>query len=306
LKSMGYNSARYIHALYQAMNLAFADRDFYYGDPYLPPVEPIKGLLSKEYASERYGEINWQHNTPFMKPGDPYPFQGQTNPYRELVDHWKPRLAERRRAALDEGRSLSDDEAFLAGTTSIQAADEQGWVVSITPSGGWVPAFIAGTTGFGLSQRMQSFVMDESVNPFNVLAPGKRPRATLSPSMALKDGKPFLSFAVQGGDAQDQNLLQFFLNVVEFNMNVQQAAEAANINSYQMHESFGAHTSEPGRLIVRNDTPSWVRAELERMGYRIEGWEKTSGPINAIFIDRPHGTLWGGSSDFGEDYGIAW
>ncbi len=306
LKSMGYNSAKYIHTLYQAMNLAFADRDFYYGDPYVPPVEPIKGLLSKEYALERFGEINWEHNAPFVKPGDPYPFQGQTNPYRELVEHWKPRLTERRRAALDEEHTLTDDQAFLAGTTSIQAADEQGWVVSITPSGGWVPAFIAGSTGFGLSQRMQSFVMDESTNPFNVLAPGKRPRATLSPSMALKDGKPFLSFAVQGGDAQDQNLLQFFLNVVEFNMSVQQAAEAANINSYQMLESFGAHTSEPGRLVVRNDTPSWVRAELERMGYRIEGWAKTSGPINAIYIDRPHGTLWGGSSDFGEDYGIAW
>jgi len=306
LKSMGYNSAKYIHALYQAMNLAFADRDFYYGDPYVPPVEPIKGLLSKEYARERFGQINWEHNASLVKPGDPYPFQGQTNPYRDLIDHWKPRLAERRRAALDEEHSLTDDQAFLAGTTSIQAADEQGWVVSITPSGGWVPAFIAGSTGFGLSQRMQSFVMDESTNPFNVLAPGKRPRATLSPSMALRDGKPILSFAVQGGDAQDQNLLQFFLNIVEFNMSVQQAVEAANINSYQMLESFGAHTSEPGRLIVRNDTPSWVRAELERMGYRIEGWEKTSGPINAIFIDQRHGTLWGGSSDFGEDYGIAW
>jgi gamma-glutamyltranspeptidase/glutathione hydrolase len=306
LKSMGYNSAKYIHTLYQAMNLAFADRDFYYGDPYVPPVEPIKGLLSKEYARERYGEINWEHNTPFAKPGDPYPFQGQTNPYRDLIDHWKPRLAERRRAALDEEHTLTHDQAFLAGTTSIQAADEQGWVVSITPSGGWVPAFIAGDTGFGLSQRMQSFVMDEATNPFNVLAPGKRPRATLSPSMALRDGKPLLSFAVQGGDAQDQNLLQFFLNVVEFNMSVQQAAEAANVNSYQMMESFGAHTSEPGRLIVRNDTPSWVRAELERMGYRIETWGKTSGPINAIYIDAKHGTLWGGSSDFGEDYGVAW
>jgi gamma-glutamyltranspeptidase/glutathione hydrolase len=153
---------------------------------------------------------------------------------------------------------------------------------------------------------MQAFGMDEAQNPFNVLAPGKRPRATLSPSIALRDGKPFLSFAVQGGDAQDQNLLQFFLNIVEFRMSVQQAAEAANINSYQMHDSFGDHTSEPGRLIVRADTPSWVRAELERMGYRIETWNKTSGPINAVFIDRAQGSLWGGSSDFGEDYGIAW
>jgi gamma-glutamyltranspeptidase/glutathione hydrolase len=307
LKSMGYNSARYIHTLYQAMNLAFADRDFYYGDPYVPPVEPIKGLLSKEYARDRFAKINWEQNDPFVRPGDPYPYQGATNPYREVLEHWRPRIAERRRAAADDAESqLTHDEAFLAGTTSIQAADAEGWVVSITPSGGWVPAFIAGNTGVGLSQRMQSFVLDAALNPYNVLTPGQRPRATLSPSMALRDGQPFLSFAVQGGDAQDQNLLQFFLNMVEFKMSVQQAVEAANINSYQMQNSFGDHTTEPGRLVVRNDTPSWVQAELAGMGYRIEGWERTSGPINAIFIDRANGSLWGGSSDFGEDYGVAW
>jgi gamma-glutamyltranspeptidase/glutathione hydrolase len=307
VRGMGYNSARYIHTLYQAMNLAFADRDFYYGDPYVPPVEPIKGLLSKEYARQRFGEINWERNDPLVRPGDPYPFQGATNPYRELLDKWRPRIAQRRGAALDEAQNrLTHDEAFRVGTTSIQAADAEGWVVSITPSGGWVPAFIPGNTGVGLSQRMQSFVLDPAVNPFNVLAPGKRPRATLSPSMALRDGKPFLSFAVQGGDAQDQNLLQFFLNMVEFKMSVQQAVEAANINSYQMHNSFGDHTTEPGRLVLRNDTPGWVKAELGRMGYEVEGWERTSGPINAIFIDYVNGSLWGGSSDFGEDYGIAW
>ncbi|MEO8464330.1 MAG: gamma-glutamyltransferase [Gammaproteobacteria bacterium] len=307
LRSMGYNSARYIHTLYQAMNLAYADRDFYYGDPYVPPVEPLKGLLSKEYARKRFMEINWEHNDAGVKPGDPYPFQGQTNPYAKQLERWRPKIApERRRAAVDDETLMTHDEAFMAGTTSLQTADANGWVVSITPSGGWVPAFIAGHTGVGLSQRMQAFGMDEAQNPFNVLAPGKRPRATLSPSIALRDGKPFLSFAVQGGDAQDQNLLQFFLNMVEFRMSVQQAAEAANINSYQLHDSFGDHTSEPGRLVVRVDTPSWVRAELERMGYRIETWNKTSGPINAVFIDRAQGSLWGGSSDFGEDYGIAW
>ena len=121
-------------------------------------------------------------------------------------------------------------ESFIAGTTSVEAADAEGWVVSVTPSGGWIPAVIAGRTGIGLSQRMQSFVLTEAENPFNVLAPGKRPRATLTPSMALKDGKPFLSFAVQGGDTQDQNLLQFFLNVVEFGMNVQEACEAPNVD----------------------------------------------------------------------------
>ena len=307
LRAMGYNSARYIHTLYQAMNLAFADRDFYYGDPYVPPVEPIKGLLSKDYARQRFGQINWEQNDPFVRPGDPYPFQGATNPYRDLLEHWNPRVAEpRRRAEVGAEPQLTHDEAFLVGTTSIQAADAEGWVVSITPSGGWVPAFIAGNTGVGLSQRMQSFVLDPAINPYNVVAPGKRPRATLSPSMALRDGQPFLSFAVQGGDAQDQNLLQFFLNMVEFNMSVQQAVEAANVNSYQMQNSFGDHTSEPGRLVVRNDMPSWVKAELGKMGYRLEGWERTSGPINAIFIDRDNGSLWGGSSDFGEDYGVAW
>jgi gamma-glutamyltranspeptidase/glutathione hydrolase len=307
LRAMGYNSARYIHTLYQAMNLAFADRDFYYGDPYVPPVEPIKGLLSKDYARQRFGQINWEQNDPFVRPGDPYPFQGATNPYRDLLEHWNPRVAEpRRRAEVGAEPQLTHDEAFFVGTTSIQAADAEGWVVSITPSGGWVPAFIAGNTGVGLSQRMQSFVLDPAINPYNVVAPGKRPRATLSPSMALRDGQPFLSFAVQGGDAQDQNLLQFFLNMVEFNMSVQQAVEAANVNSYQMQNSFGDHTSEPGRLVVRNDMPSWVKAELGKMGYRLEGWERTSGPINAIFIDRDNGSLWGGSSDFGEDYGVAW
>jgi gamma-glutamyltranspeptidase/glutathione hydrolase len=307
VRGMGYNSARYIHTLYQAMNLAFADRDFYYGDPYVPPVEPIEGLLSKEYARQRFGEINWERNDPLVRPGDPYPFQNATNPYRDLLAKWRPRIAQQRGAAASEpAEGLTHDEAFRVGTTSIQAADAEGWVVSITPSGGWVPAFIPGNTGIGLSQRMQSFVLDPAVNPYNVLVPGKRPRATLSPSLAVRDGKPFLSFAVQGGDAQDQNLLQFFLNMVEFKMSVQQAVEAANINSYQMHTSFGDQTTEPGRLVVRNDTPGWVKAELGRMGYEVEGWERTSGPINAIFIDHVSGSLWGGSSDFGEDYGVAW
>ena len=97
-----------------------------------------------------------------------------------------------------------------------------------------MPAFIAGRTGVGMSQRTQTFVLDPAENPFNVIAPGKRPRATLTPGLALKDGKPFLSFAVQGGDAQDQDLLQFFLNVVEFGMTPQEATEAPNFISYQM------------------------------------------------------------------------
>jgi len=304
VKAMGYNSAKYIHTLYQTMNLAFADRDFYYGDPYFPPEEPMKGLLSKDYAKDRFNQINWEQNDARAKPGDPYPYQGGTNPFKDLLDRWGQTRTEP--SGMDAAERAAFLEGFLAGTTSIQAADAQGWVVSITPSGGWVPAFIAGRTGVGLSQRMQSFVLDRAENPYNVLEPHKRPRVTLTPSLALKDGKPYLSFAVQGGDTQDQNLLQFFLNVVEFGMNVQQAAEAANVNSYQMHSSFGAHVSEPGRLTLREDVPSWVRAELQAMGYRLDFSPLTSGPINGIFFDAAHKTMWGGSSNHGEDYGIAW
>jgi gamma-glutamyltranspeptidase/glutathione hydrolase len=201
---------------------------------------------------------------------------------------------------------MTDDEAFIAGTTSIQAADKEGWVVSVTPSGGWVPAFIAGDTGIGLSQRMQSFVLDKALNPYNVVEPGKRPRATLTPGMALKDGKPHISFAVQGGDTQDQNLLQFFLNMVEFNMNVQEAVEAGNINSYQMQSSFGAHKSEPGRLVLRDDISEDIKQQLEKMGYNVETRQRSSGPITAIYFDRANGSMWGGASDYGEDYGLAW
>jgi len=305
LQAMGYNSTRYIHSLYQAMNMAFADRDFYYGDPYFPPAEPIQGLLSKEYANARAQQIDWERNDPDIGPGDPYPYQGGTNPFLNFLRDWGTQGRPITEASGAQAMADFEDD-FYRGTTSIQATDAEGWVVSITPSGGWIPSVVAGRTGIGMSQRAQSFVLNQAENPFNVIEPGKRPRATLTPSMALKDGRPFLSFAVQGGDSQDQNLLQFFLNMVEFDMNVQQAAEAANINSYQLRGSFGDHESSPGRLLLQEDTPPWVRSELSEMGYSLTFSERTSGPINAIFFDWAHGSFWGGSSNHGDDYGIAW
>ena len=199
---------------------------------------------------------------------------------------------------------MSHDEGFHAGTTSIQAADEEGWVVSITPSGAWMPAFVAGSTGMSLSQRMQSFELSEKRSPYNTLEPGKRPRATLSPSIALKDGKPYMAFSVQGGDGQDQWLLQFFLNIVEFGMDVQQATEAANFESYQLHSSFGDHYSQPGRIVMRSDMDTLVLRTLIRMGYELEFREKTSGPITAILLNQEYGTMTGGASDFGDDTAI--
>jgi gamma-glutamyltranspeptidase/glutathione hydrolase len=305
LKSMGYNSTRYIHTLYQVMNLAFADRDFYYGDPYFPPQEPMKGLLSKEYAKERIKQIKWEQNDAKAGPGNPYPFQGtEVNPFLDLLENWGKTADLSRPKGMD--LDAFTEQNYLAGTTSIQAVDKEGWVVSVTPSGGWVPAVIAGNTGVGMSQRMQSFVLDAAENPFNVVEPGKRPRATLTPSMAVKDGKPYVSFAVQHGDTQDQNLLQFFLNMVEWGMTVQEACEAPNVISYQMRGSFGKHVSTPGRLLLNETTPDWTRKELRKMGYKLEFKERTSGPLNAVFFDWANGSFWGGSSNYGEDYGIGW
>src|SRR5262245_14995429 len=166
LKGMGYNSGRYVHTVNQALELAFADRDFYYGDIYFPPEEPIKGLLSKEYAKKRREQLDSERNDPDIRPGDPYPFQGGTNPYAPLLAAWHTTGAPKPKGEPSPRAAEQDNPT---GTTSIEAADAEGWVVSVTPSGAWVPAVIAGHTGVGLSQRMQSFVLTPEENPFNVL-----------------------------------------------------------------------------------------------------------------------------------------
>jgi len=310
LQAMGYNSTRYVHTIYQAMSLAYADRDFYYGDPYVAPAEPIVGLLSKDYATQRRALIDFDGPIEHLKPGNPYPFQDQTNPFTDLLEQWTPSPPQAEAAGVDgfqQAMQRSHREGFLAGTTSIQAADAEGWVVSVTPSGGWIPAFIAGNTGIGLSQRMQSFVLDERLNPYNVVAPGKRPRVTLTPSLALKEGAPLMAFSVQGGDSQDQNLLQFFLNMVEWDMTVQQAAEGrGHIQSFNMQSSFGAHQAEPNKIQVPPLVSAHTRAELAGMGYAVEAVERVYNPTTAIWFDHEHGAMHGAASDYGDDYGIAW
>jgi gamma-glutamyltranspeptidase/glutathione hydrolase len=330
LKKMGYNSADYMHIIYQAMNLSFADRDFYYGDPKFATNQPMTGLLSKAYAKQRAAEIDMTKNNPNAGPGDPYPFEGKTNPYMNLIKAkgfqpsvdtaknktgFAPAHDLRTVASLNTNEKLPVDADYMdrlwRGTTTVEAADKEGWIVSITPSGGWLPATIAGNTGVGMSQRMQSFVLDSAQGPFNVVAPGKRPRVTLTPSLAIKDGKPYMAFGVQGGDTQDQNLLQFFLNMVEFGMTVQEATEAANINSNQLWLSLGGSKTadrkpRPGSILLHDNVSEWVRKDLRARGYNLTFDDRTSGPINAILFDWKHGSMWGGSSNHGEDYGIAW
>ncbi len=327
LKKMGYNSPQYINTVYQSMSLAFADRDFYYGDPaFVPTKQPMKGLLSKEYAKQRAQLIDPEKNNAAIGAGDPYPFEGAVNPYLELLKkrqldsdsstkrNFVPAHDSTATVMLEQS-AIAEKELYMdrlwRGTTSVEAADKEGWVVSITPSGGWLPACIAGNTGVGMSQRMQSFVLDAEMNPFNVVEPGKRPRVTLTPSLALKDGKPYIAFAVQGGDTQEQNLLQFFLNMNDFGMTVQQASEAANINTNQLWLSLGGtkmsdRKPRAGDILLSGKTPEATREALKKMGYKLSFGERTSGPINAIFLDRKHNSIWGGSSNNGEDYGIGW
>jgi gamma-glutamyltranspeptidase/glutathione hydrolase len=336
LQKMKYNSVEYINTVYQTMSLTFADRDFYYGDPAFSIQIPIKGLLSKEYAKQRATLINSNKNEIFT-PGNPYLFQNEKiNPFDKYLRlhnllsdsntknpaQFLPKHDANGVASLsfvtdpdyfggESWGEVSYNDALWRGTTSVEAADKEGWVISIVPSGGWNPACIAGKTGVGMSQRMQSFVLDSAINPFNVVAPGKRPRVTLTPTLALKDGKPFLSFGVQGGDTQDQNLLQFFLNIVEFGMTVQQACEAANINTNQLWLSLGGNKLNDrkpryGNILLQDKTPENIRQKLIEMGYKLSFDDRTSGPINAIYFDWKHGSFWGGSSNHGEDYGIGW
>jgi gamma-glutamyltranspeptidase/glutathione hydrolase len=323
LKKMGYNSADYMHTIYQAMNLSFADRDFYYGDPKFATNQPMTGLLSKAYAKQRAAEIDMAKNNANAGPGDPYPFEGKTNPYMDLIkakgfqpstdtaknkSGFAPAHDLRNTVTLNSNEKLPIDADYMdrlwRGTTTVEAADKEGWIVSITPSGGWLPATIAGNTGVGMSQRMQSFVLDSAQSPFNVVAPGKRPRVTLTPSLAIKDGKPYMAFGVQGGDTQDQNLLQFFLNMVEFGMTVQEATEAANINSNQLWLSLGGtkiadRKPRPGSILLHDNVSEWVRKDLRARGYSLTFDDRTSGPINAILFDWKHGSMWGGSSNHG-------
>ena len=312
LKALKHNSPEYIHTVYQALNLAFGDRDFYYGDPAVPPEEPIKGLLSKEYAAERRKLINPEKNIPTIGPGDPYPFQGGINPFLNIL---KENQEIREKSASLELPGLGERQT-IQGTTSIVSADKKGWVVSMTPSGGWPPSFIAGRTGVGMSTRMQQFVLDPNMNPFNVVQPGKRPRITISPSLAMKDGKPYLAFSLPGGDVQEQMLLQFFLNVVEFGMDVQEASEAPKFESFQMQGSFGLHPIFPGRISLDNRIAKEVSDALGTKGYKPIYWKggvrgEHGGALTTLGINQKHGTLEGGQGIpdgqwSGVRYGIAW
>ena len=291
LKTAGDNTAEYIHQVHEAIKLAYADRNAFYGDPAFTAV-PIAGLLSKPYAAERRALIGTQASLE-QRIGDPYRFDNSVKPpAARYVPH-------------PQGIRTS---VSAGDTTCVDVVDKDGNLFSATPSSGWLlgGAFVAGDTGVPLSNRMQVFDLDP-LSP-NVLAGGKRPRTTLTPTIVLKDGKPFLAISTPGGDSQDQQLLNVLLQIFVFGKDIQEAIEAPRINSLHPFSSFDNHQSEPGVLEIESRVAESVRNELTARGHRL----KVAGPygistgVVAVGVDPKNGTLRGGADVRRERYIFGW
>ena len=285
LRAMHQNSADYIHTVVEAMKLGYADRDVYYGDPDFNRI-PME-LIAKDYANIRRPLIDPEHASAERIPGDPV--------------NMEPRAPEsfvRQR--------LRDRNAAHQDTTCVNVIDKAGNLFSATPSGGWVPAVIAGDTGIPLTQRAQAFVLTP-LHP-NQIAPHKRPRITLTPTIAVKHGQPWLAFSTPGGDSQDQTLLQIFLDVVDFGMNPQEAVEAPRFNSLAMYSSFDDHSDHPLELQVERRIPSQVLDQLRARGHKliVQGdWGNATAPT-MIEFDPVTGVIAAGADVRGHRYALAW
>jgi gamma-glutamyltranspeptidase/glutathione hydrolase len=285
LKAMGNNSADYIHTVVEAMKLGYADRDAYYGDPDFSQI-PVE-LISKEYANLRRPLINPEKASAEHIPGDPLHMQS-----RASADFVHSRYSHRN----GEGQD----------TTCVNVIDKDGNMFSATPSGAWIPALIAGDTGIPLTQRGQAFVLTPG-HP-NQLAPHKRPRITLTPTIALRDGKSWLAFSTPGGDSQDQTLLQIFLDVADFGMNPEEAVEAPRFNSEAMYSTFDDHSDQPLVLDVENRISEAALKALRERGHKlvIQGeWSNPTAPT-LVEYDPATGVIAAGADVRGHRYALAW
>jgi len=280
LAKLGHNSSEYIHLLAEAAKLAFADREQYYGDPDFVTV-PLDALLSKEYAAERRKLIDPNHASMQLRPGKVPPTAPQ----------------ERK----------GNPNVYIGDTTHLDVVDRWGNMLAATPSGGWFASspLIKGL-GFPLNTRLQVFYLDPA-HP-NALQPGKRPRTTLTPSLVLKDGDPFMVFGTPGGDQQDQWTLQFFLNCIDFNMNIQSAADAPNFHSIHFPSSFYPHGAQPGGIVIESRIPESTLAALREKGHKVQvtgDW--SNGRVLGIRFDAKSGVLYGAASARMETgYAMGW
>jgi gamma-glutamyltranspeptidase / glutathione hydrolase len=278
LRSLGVNSSEYIHKLVEALKLAYADRDTYYGDPKFNKI-PTEILLSKTYAAERRKQIGHNASMDFV-PGTINGKQG-----RHPTD-------------MDIARTKIDDELMASDTTCVDAIDKDGMVFSATPSGSWLPSVIAGDTGIPLTERAQQFILVEG-SP-NELAGGKRPRVTLSPTIVTEDGKPLLALSTPGGDNQEQSLIQVFFNLVEFGMNAQAAIEAPRFQTRHLVSSFDNHAWNRGDLLLDERIPAATAAELAARGHKVgtrSRWSSGAAPVMVHIM--PDGVIEAGADPYG-------
>lgn len=277
LKAMRWNSADYIHTVVEALKLAYADRDAYYGDPKFARI-PAAELLSKPYAEARRKLIQGQASLEFQ-PG--------------VVGEAKP-LHPAREPTL---RARIDDELAGRDTTCVDVVDRNGVMFSATPSGAWMPSVIAGDTGIPLTQRAQSFLLVRG-HP-NELAGGKRPRVTLSPTLVTRGGRPYLALSTPGGDNQDQALLQVFFNIELFGMNAQAAVEAPRFQTRHLVSSFDNHAMNPGDLILDERIPQAVIQQLQQRGHKVSTRPRTaSGAAPVVVRMTADGTLEAGADPY--------
>lgn len=266
LKAMGHNSADYVHTMTEAIKLAFADRDRYYADPRFVKV-PGAELLSKEYADVRRALIDPKSASLEQRPGDPL----NKKAVAQLIGFNLPQVD------IPEAERAHD-------TTCVNVIDAAGNVFSATPSGAWLPAFVAGDTGIPISSRLQSALLERG-HP-NELKPGKRPRITLSPTLVMKDGQPFAALSTPGGDNQDQALMQVLFNIIVFGMNPQQAVEAARFETQHYVSSFSDHQFRPGSMTLEKRMGEALAAEMKRRGHKVEindDFTPSAAPTIVIF-----------------------
>ncbi|HUA58224.1 MAG TPA: gamma-glutamyltransferase family protein [Verrucomicrobiae bacterium] len=277
LQSMQPYSADYIHTVVEALKLAYADRDTYYGDPKFNKI-PEERLLSKEYAAERRKLIGPEASLEF-RPGNV-----EANPPKH------PYFAHLTTHPLDPALLAKD-------TTSVDAIDKDGVAISITPSGAWAPAVIAGDTGIPLTERAQSFLLIPG-HP-NELAPGKRPRVTLSPTLVEGPNRDLIALSTPGGDNQDQSLIQVLFYNILFGQNPQRAVESPRFQSEHLVSSFDNHAMSPGSLLLDERLPADVVAELKQRGHKIEIKTRyQSGAAPVIIRLHPNGILEAGADPF--------
>jgi gamma-glutamyltranspeptidase / glutathione hydrolase len=283
---LALNSAAYIHRVAEALKLAYADRDTYYADPKFSPV-PGDVLLSKEYAAERRKLITERASQEFL----PGTIHGKTG----------------RHPSLEEVVHIPIDPVLMAhDTTCVDAIDKDGIMFSATPSGAWLPSVIAGDTGIPLSERAQSFVLIPG-HP-NELAPGKRPRVTLSPTLVtMADGKPFAVLSTPGGDTQEQGLLQVLFNVIQFRLNPQNSIEAPRFGTRHLVSSFDNHAWNRGDLQLDERISQDVVAELAARGHKVSMMSRYANGTAPVMVRvNENGVIEAGADPFYNRSAHAW